>query len=240
MWALEEARLPDREIIGQRYSDILDRDSGRIIADLSLRRCVFENCHLSEATSPGTRTIVRKVVLSECAAKRCTVGPSVLDEVTIDGLRTAGLLQCWGTVFRRVTLRGRIGRLMISTLLSASGSVSVAEVEAFRAANEPWIQATDWALDISRASFEECDIRGIPSRFIRRDPDTQLVVRRERLVDGAWRALPLEGTYWPTILDNAIRTGMDDVVLVAPRPNRVFPRMLEGLQVLKHAGVAEA
>ncbi len=110
---------------------------------------------------------------------------------------------------------------------------------AFDEANAQYYETVDWALDISEARFYECDIRGIPARLIRRDPETQVVVTREKALMGKWKELDLSKTYWATGIQFMLNRGDRDVVLVAPKRDPKYPDLLDGLKLLRDAGVAE-
>jgi hypothetical protein len=127
---------------------------------------------------------------------------------------------------------------MISPLV-APGIASPEEQEAFNAANAEFYSSVDWALDISEAEFVECDIRGIPAHLIRRDPETQVVIKREKALTGEWRTLDLSETYWPAYIEGFLEDGEDDVVLAAPIQDPKFRVLLEGLQRLRDGGIAE-
>jgi hypothetical protein len=105
--------------------------------------------------------------------------------------------------------------------------------------NKEFYSSIDWALDISQAAFFEADLRGVPARLIRRDKETQVVVTREKALQGAWREIDLDNTYWRTSLELFLRRGDDDVVLVAPRADATYKILLRGLMRLREAGVAE-
>jgi hypothetical protein len=75
--------------------------------------------------------------------------------------------------------------------------------------------------------------------LIRRDPETQVVVTREKAIEGAWRNLDLSKTWWATSLEFFVKRGDADVVLVAPKRDRKFRDLLDGLKALRDAGVAE-
>jgi len=109
----------------------------------------------------------------------------------------------------------------------------------FDASAEKFWQSVDWALDIREAQFIECDIRGIPARLIRRDEETQVIVRREKAAEGEWRRLALSDTQWPTALQFMLDSGDPDTVLVASKRDRAFKRELAGLRLLRDAGIAE-
>jgi hypothetical protein len=162
-----------------------------------------------------------------------------LDEVLVDGLKTYTLLQCWGAVFRHVTLCGRIGRIMISPVVAAAATLP-SQQEAFDRANAEFYDRVDWALDVSEAEFEEGEIQGIPARLIRRDPDTQFVVTRENALRADWQHIDLSGTHWTTSLQFFVEGRDSDVVLVAPKRHRNFKKLLAGRQALRAAGIASA
>jgi hypothetical protein len=138
------------------------------------------------------RSTVRDVKLIQCEQRGCALEAAIVEDVLVDGFKTNGLFQTWGAVFKRVTLRGKIARVMISPSV-ATAQATAQQQGAFDEANAAYYENGDWALDISEAEVEELDIRGVPARLIRRDPDSQVVVTRERAMRGEWpKARPLE------------------------------------------------
>jgi hypothetical protein len=114
-----------------------------------------------------------------------------------------------------------------------------ARQQAFADANAAYYRTVDWALDISEAEFIGADLDGVPARLIRRDPASQVVITREKTLEGRWRQLDLSATHWATRIACFLRAGHPDLVLVAPKRSRSYRRLLEGLQRLRDAGVAE-
>lgn len=223
------------------FTGYRDRDSARLFEDIEFRKCIFVNSHVSITRDPALRSVVRNVRVIDCTRKRDPAGLQcpIVDECLIENLKTEDLFQTWGAVFRHVTLRGRFGRLMISTNVLPTYTKGKAVVEAFRVANAAYYSTVDWALDISQAEFQELDIRGIPADLIRRDPATQVVVRRSKALEGKWLELDLEKTYWPTSLRFMLNRNDPDAVLVAPKRSRRFEVLLDGLRLLRAAGVAD-
>ncbi len=214
----------------------LDRDSGAVFEDCVFKRCRFENCGISITENPARRSIARRIELVNCEYAG-GLSAAIVEDVLVDGLKTHGLLQTWAMVFKHVTLRGRIDRVMMS---NDTASTAPSTMRAFEEANARYYEQVDWALDISRAEFKECDIRGIPACLIRRDPETQVVVTREKALQGQWRGLDLAGTYWQGWIDLFLKHQTDpDLVLVAPKRARDFQTQLRGLKLLREAGVAE-
>lgn len=94
-------------------------------------------------------------------------------------------------------------------------------------------------LDIREAEFIEADLRGMPGHLVRRDPATQSLVTREKALQSAWRTLDFSKTYWPDAIELFLEGGLSSVVLVAPKRVSSFRKLLDGLEKLRDAGVAE-
>lgn len=98
----------------------------------------------------------------------------------------------------------------------------------------------DWALDISQAEAVELELAGITARLIRRDPETQAVVTRQAALSGEWRGLDrVKGTELGLGIQELLKWGADDIVLVAHRRSRNSKQLLAGIRELRAAGVAE-
>lgn len=220
-----------------------DRDSGTVFEKLVFDRCTFSNCAVSITRNPSLRSTVRHVTLKDCVAGRWTSPEcAIVEECLIENLETTELLQSWGAVFKHVTLRGRIGRIMLSdrAILMPKNAQQEAALHAFFELNAAYYANLDWALDISEAEFKECDIRGIPARLVRRDAETQVVVTREKAITREWESLDLTKTHWATTISFMLERGDEDVVLVAPKRASNFRVLLAGIDALRKAGFAES
>lgn len=210
-------------------------------SDIEFRRCSFRFCVFSNCDDPRYRSVIRRVSLRNCEfIEPPGIDSAIVEDAMIENLKTRGLLQTWALAFKHVTLRGRIGRVMITNATAPISSTTPAQRHAWELANAEYYKTVDWALDISQAEFQECSIRGVPARLIKRDPETQVVVTREKARQGRWRELDLERTYWQMALDNLLYFEHEDVVLVAPKRSRDFRELMHGLQLLRDAGVTEA
>ncbi len=226
----------------QTFEQVYDRDSAELFCDAEFFRCRFLSSALSIPIKfdPKLRSTIRNVRLVNCEQRGCSLDCAVVQDTEIDGLKTNGLFQTWGAVFQHVILNGKIGRLMISPVI-APGRATLEQQRVYDTANEEFYTSVDWALDIRQAEFDECDLRGgIAARLIRRDPETQVVVTRSRALNGEWRNLDLSATHWGVSLENFLKTGDQDRVLVAPKRSKQFKALLRGLQLLREIGVAEA
>lgn len=231
-----------REYREQHFQALYDRDSGRTISALHFVNCSFLSCSFSITKNPMLRSRGRNIRFTKCTVQGSSLQAGILDDVVVDGLTTKGLFQSWGTVLRHVKLTGRIGRVMFSPTVAIHllGKPEHAPVQqAFDRANREFYQTVDWAIDVSSGEFDELELQGIPARLVRRDPETQVIVSREKILQGAWRELDLSGTHWATSLDFLMRREDPDVVLVAGKKNKKFKRLLEGLEALRSAGIAE-
>jgi hypothetical protein len=120
-----------------------------------------------------------------CHQRGCAIHGAIIENTVVDGLATHGqLLQIWGAVFNQVVLKGKIDRLMISADVLPSVLLEEGdrqrEIQAFRAADSLYYRNVEWALDISQGEFRELCLRGLPAHLVRRDPETQIVVTREK------------------------------------------------------------
>lgn len=222
----------------QEFRSFYDNDSGSVFSDLEFRKCKFVSCAVSITLDPALRSTIRNVSLKDCEMFGCALNSAITEDVVIDGLKTNGVRQAWAAVFKHVTLKGKLGEIMLSPMV-APGRATPAQQRAFDEANAAYYSTVDWALDIREAEVKELDIRRVPARLIRRDPETQFVITRQKAMQGAWRQLDLEKTYWPSAIEGFLKEGDPDMVLVAPKRDREYRQLLEGLKALREAGVAE-
>jgi hypothetical protein len=126
------------------------------------------------------------------------------------------------------------------TPLVGSRYLHTPEQEAFDRQREAYYRDVDWALDISEAEAVELALEGIPARLVRRDPETHAVVTRQAALSGEWLELRrVQETALRLMIQDMLKRGYDDTVLVAERRARDFKQVLEGIEQLRAAGVAE-
>jgi len=201
--------------------------------------CEFRSCVLAlDKHELSLRPRVTDMVFTRCAVIACNLTAAIVEDVLVDGLRTNGLFQTWATVFKHVTLKGKIDRLMFSDVFSPNYPTSQFQ-QVITKANADYYATVDWALDISEAEFKELDCRGVPSRLVRRDPETQIMVTRERVL-ASGDAIAAGGDFWQGMLKLFLQMeSYSDAVFVAPKRSRRFKELLAGLKLLREAGVAE-
>lgn len=222
----------------QTFRSVGDFDSGKIFQDMRFEMCKFHYCSISATRDPSKRSTLRNIELINCSAERCLLGPGILEDCSISGLKTgADLFQTFAAVFRHVKIGGKMDRLMLSGV-----AIDVHQWpelrRQFEAQNDEYYKTVDWALDISSAEFVECDIRKLPIHLIRRDPETQMVITRLRAMVGDWRNMPI-GDYWKGMLQVFLKLEEPSMILIAPKRDKNFRQLVKGLQVLRAERVVE-
>jgi hypothetical protein len=216
-----------------------DFDSAKTFSNMRFENCEFIGCMFSSTMDFKLRSIARNIEFKNCSARGVGIGPGIIEDVLIDGLKVHGHLQTEGAVFKHVTVRGSVNRLMITPYYDLYGRFPEVR-RSFDNANAEYYEKIDWALDISEAKFNDCDIRGIPAKLIIRDNETQVVIKRQKVADGEWMKLDLSKTHWDTSISHFLDSQDEDCVLVAPKRNRKFKELLNGLKLLREAGFAES
>ena len=109
--------------------------------------------------------------------------------------------------------------------------------EPYVLANRHFYQGVDWALDITEARFTGVEFSsGIPADLVRRDPESQVILRRSSVVDGTWRERVdnMLATIW---IEDFVRAGFDDTILVAGKHGRGFANEMAAIGSLRDAGL---
>jgi hypothetical protein len=225
--------------IDELFKDLRSRDEPIMLEDLSFIRCTFLGCSL-RSTDVSRRARIRRVSLSGCevVGESSRIRGAIVEDCTIDELKTGGLLHLDGCAFKHVLLRGAIGRVLLTNRLIHDPRTPKETEQPFIDANSRYYMGVDWALDISEAMSTELDIRGIPGRLIRRNPETQVLFRRERLLDGDWERLALDSLvrYWLAYL---FEMGWEDGIFVVPTRGKRRREMMESMLTLRREGIAE-
>jgi hypothetical protein len=218
-----------------------------LLEDIEFRRCTVERCQNPRKPSgPDDRSVVRNLTLLRCHVTASELPPVVAEDCIVDtvwlhrGIWGPQVLRGWA--FRHVVIRGNItGSLALTPGPSWPGlrATSDATSDPYVVANRRFYEAVDWALDISEARFTSVEFgSGIPASLIRRDPETQVILRRSTLVGSGWEGRVQDelARIW---IDDFLRSGFEDTVLVAGKRGRAFARQLALIQRLQDAGLVE-
>jgi hypothetical protein len=227
------------EFTNKTFYSQIDRGGTGCIENLRFVDCEFNSGGLSLTTSIGARTTVRNVELVNCRLNGCHCGPAIFEEVSVSGLETNDLVLLWGALFRRVTFRGNLGKFKLNHVVDANDHSAKTQVP-FDRFRERYYADDVWALDIREAKFKEFEIRGIPSSLVLRNPESQVVVTRERALDDSWREkVSPSNELWPFMVDMFLSDGEADRVFVVPMnaPKKKRDLLMKQLDELREAGV---
>ena len=220
--------------------------SGRVIEDLAFVECVFHSCYLG-VREMGHRPVLRRLTLERCQLLGhggCTLKGAIVEDVLVKGLKTDGMVQTWATVFKHVMFKGKIGRLMFSELFTPCDPPTSKFQQAIAKANAEYYATVDWALDIREAEFDDFDCRGVPSRLVRRNPETQMMLTRQRVLEHR-DSMGAGGEYWERLVKLFLQRAdgyggpMEDAICIVPRQGVDRKALIAGIEVLRKAGVAE-
>jgi hypothetical protein len=221
------------ELVGQDIVDVRLVGAPREYDGVRLLRSTLSNCYIvqEDGHGPGLDVKVRNVLVERCRLDRCIAQGVLFEDVTVDTLRTAQVHRLYGCVFKHVTLRGNIGPIM------AMGPQGRPPGRDDRIAGiVAKYKEVDWALDIRDAVFSDADFYYVPGELIRRDENTQVLLRRERFVDIDWRGLPGGIGFWVRRFES---TPFDSIVGIAPKRARKFRDYMADIEWLHKEGLAE-
>lgn len=192
-------------------------DGGSVFESLRIVDCNFDNCGLSLSKRPESMSVVRDVLVSNCNVVNSEIGPTVFEDVVIDGLAVNPILLFWSCFFRRFVFSGKVGKIKINIEPSAfckDGAV----LAKFADMRSKFYAQTDWAMDISSAKFTDFACKGVPLNLVRRDPETQAVLRQEKFPGLAALGANFDKAFPETYtrLDMFEESGADEVLLAVP------------------------
>ena len=237
------------EFNGKTFDSVRDQGSGRTFSGFSFVDCHFQSCFVHcEQAEIERRTRIADMSLRNCSHAGCALDGGIVEDVLVENFKTAKMFHTWGAVFKHVTFKGKIGRVMFSDLFELPFKGKITSVQrAFEKANAEYYSTVDWALDISQAEFDDFDCRGVPSRLVRRNPETQMMLTRERVL-ATRDDIGVGGKHWADMiklfLDDSLGfcgpTG-DAIYTVPRKPPDGFDRqsLITGIDALRRAGVAE-
>ena len=185
-----------QKIEGQEFRMALDKGNTHF-HDLHLRDCVFDNCGLSMVKHPQRMSRVQNVRLSNCRVVNSEIKPCLFEDVVIEDLSTNPILLVWASFFRRVTLKGKIGKINLN-LTPEAFCTDADRLRPFETARAAFYAETDWALDISEAKLLGLRCEAVPLHLIKRDPQTQVILdkrgryRGQQVLDASFaKAFPV-------------------------------------------------
>ncbi len=213
------------ELIDQTIAWVDLFGAQREYEDVRLAGCTLKGCRLVQADDPGLSLVVRNVVMDRCRMEGCVAAGVYFEDVTVDTLQLARLHILGGCVFKHVTLRGKVGPVMAIPPQKSEFVAGI--VERYK--------EVDWALDIRDAIFSDADFFSVPGDLIRRDENTQVLLRREAFSERDWRGLP---GYAGIMASRFESTPFDSIVGIAPKGSKEFAKAMAGIEWLYSQGLA--
>ena len=182
---------------------------------------------------------IRNVILRKTTQRACSVRGAIVEDVRLHELNRLRNIPLffWSVVFRRVVLSGKVSGIKINNVREPSGSRNQ---PLWNNANKEFYQTVDWALDISKAEFQgSISLEAIPGSLIRRDEETQVLVKRSQLEQGNWRSLDFGHSAYNVCIDWFLSDSpYEDVVLVAAKRGKKLKEELQVLAMLRREGIA--
>lgn len=203
------------------------------------RNYTLDGWYLAGSRRPGDWNMVHDVMLFDVIQINASLDTTVLENVTLHNLKRHGSspLFLWGCVFKHVKLSGSLSGLKINR----SAGPLHPDQQKWDAAILAFYDTVDWALDISDAKFKGgCTFEAIPGHLIRRNPETQVLVKRNKLQASDWRRLQYYGTGQDIGLSWFLSESLfDSVVLAARTGSKWAKRDLAVFNMLRSEGIAE-
>jgi len=223
-------------LIGERI------DALTLSEPILLEKCKLQGGSIGLTRRPVDRLTVRNITARKCSIDSVIVGPVVFENVAVQDLRTTSHLWLPACAFRHCTLSGRIGRLLFFASEDPGQPLSSVANAPFFKANAAYYAETDWALDISAATFVDWDCRSVPAALIRVNPNTQIRVSyektRQRLATGELRGLSVDGQF---TLEWSLKHREDtcfDFVLVTNPCHRDYEEMMSLFDYIHREGLS--
>lgn len=228
-----------KTISGRRFKGWFDHGRALRTSERVYETCIFDGCGLSITKNPAKIARISRCMMRSCEVVATFVGPASFEECVVEDLKTNGLFALFGTLFSKVVIRGRSGEMKLNREAHLVDHKTNATFDAIRRSH---YEAVDWALDLREAKPTLLELSGIPARAILRDPDSQLVVTRERALNTKWRKkISPTNELWPSMIDAFLEGADEDLVLVGPTGHAkkaTRDKRMHELLELKKAGVA--
>src|SRR5258706_7225110 len=219
------------------------QSGSRHISDLACTRCAFDNCSIPSAYKLEERVTVERVRIENCAAAACFISGAIFNDVTVNRFEPRSRVGffCWGSFFRHVVLSGKVGFLKFDAECHADYDRMPKQQAIWNEASRSFYTTVDWALDISGAEFTVGTVlHFVPGRLVRRNPATQVLVTRERLMASNWRSVDWGQSSMPVAIDWFLQRSLyEDCVFAAPTKSRLFDREMAAIDLLRKSGLAE-
>jgi uncharacterized protein YjbI with pentapeptide repeats len=213
--------------------------SNSIYENLMFEKCTFQGIKMRETLNPQKRNYFKNITLSNCIQTNCIIEQAIFENLKISNLNNKSLVQSWGALFKNCVFEGKIGRIMLSENVTLE---DVNLIDKFKDSSKDFYKNINLAIDISKAEFLEFDNRCIPAQLIKRDPETQVIIKRNNLLkfNNFNTLVDFEETNFNRHFELFMERNLDDMILIAPKMNKKkFPMCLRVINRLVEINVAE-
>ena len=211
--------------------------------DYSIQGTTFQGVNVRRRQVPGEWTAVRNAALENVSHYNCSISTALFENVSVTGLSSKGSapLFLWSCIYRHVAISGRVAGLKINRNAAAPTLLQPEEQPAWDRAVKRYYENVDWALDISKAKFTGgVTFEAIPGEKIIRDPEHQVLVKRQNLLDLNWQSSDYGKTAFDIALSWFLNSSIfDSVVLAARMASKYAKEDIAVLNTLRNNGVAE-
>jgi hypothetical protein len=221
----------------ESFNDIEDDSPNITLGDVTLERCTFKGCVFGCGVErPAERGKIHNVVARDCTVYRCSIETAIIEDVTLENLRVGLGFTIRAAAYRHVKFRGDCRGVQLTELIPVPDDRE--RIVSFHRANVAFYEGVDWALDISEVDYVGVAC-WVPARLIRRDPERQVVVRREK-VDAMRATFVAMAERYPGLpLINMGLWDLDEMIVSVSKRAKNFKELMEGLQELRDTGLAD-
>lgn len=229
--------------IKQQFEHISLQEN-KLVENIQFKNCSFYSCDFSDRISlPQERSIIKNSIFENCTVNNnCGIGNGIIEDVELINLKTKGIVFCLGTLFNKVTFRGKCGsfRLTSETVDRAvhnGEDISKSQIEAFNHSAQEFYKGVDWALDISNAEFKELQIDpDIPAALVKRNPETQILIRKENIDVAKIQQHPYIFSLHKRHLTS---NKYDQIIVISTISNKHLEEEMKSIQILREEGIAD-
>ena len=209
------------------------------LRDIEIINCRFESCFTAPRLDFETPAVLSHIRIKSCSYQVCDLYTAFLDDVLIDEFTRSGRHPAFtcGSRFRHVTLKGRIGSPKVLPFPRLGyPEESGEETAIWKAKLARFYAEIDWALDIRHAEFTTfLSFPGVPADRVFFNPEHQVVVERERVLDPGFPYDMLHSLA-QIVVDRLITDGFPDLVVAAGMGSKQYKPDLEALDLLRCSG----
>lgn len=237
-----------KELKSQSFSD-MDLSPLSEVRDKKFIKCTFDGCTLSFPFNviPYERTRVINCVFENCEffGRSSFQKKGYLENILLHNLKNSDYLRISGMIFNQVTFKGKFDKWMLGSghrsMMVDYEAISEEDCHALDIYAQNEYKKIEWALDISEAEFKECDIAAtIPAHLIKRNSETQVLIKYERLVKSKWEKNPkVRGSKAENFCLWVKKAEKDCVFVASVRDKKEFPVEMEAIKILRGEGIAE-